>query len=711
MPEVASITDIRSIALVGNPNSGKSSLFNHLTGLNQQVGNYPGVTVDKKTGSMRLPNDSEVEVTDLPGTYSLHPQSLDEAIVLRELLHPTKLPPDLIIYTADAENLARNMLLFTQIRDLGYSMVLALTMPDRVKKAGRTIDKEALSQKLDCPVFVFNGMTGEGLEEIKDYLTFPKGPQQSLDAFQPGKEATEFIAEAKEILGTESDYRTWVHMINPVEFLELEEEKAKQLTALKQQFSDQIPVWRRRDTQNRYMILNRLVRSVTSGPDELSFPKWDKFDRFITHPVFGYLTFLAILFIVFQAIFTIAAYPMDWIDAAFSWASGAVSQNLPDGIITNLISEGVIPGLGGVVIFIPQIAILFFFIKLMEETGYMSRVVFLMDRLMRPFGLNGKSVVPLMSGVACAIPAIMATRNIENWRERMITIMVTPFMTCSARLPVYTILIALMVPAHLTWGPFGVQGLLLLGMYLLGLIAALASALILRIFIKADTAGSFLVLEMPVFRKPNWRNVLYAIVEKTKTFVFNAGKIIFGISIVLWVLASYSPQPEKVESGVLSLQEEYSELPAEELQYKIQSYKLEQSFAGRIGHFIEPVIAPLGYDWKIGIALVTSFAAREVFVGTLATIYSVGQDETNEKSLLEKMRGEKNPKTGGPRYSIPTLVSLLFFYAFAMQCMSTIAIVKRETKTWKWPLIQLIFMTGLAYLSAFAAYQIVSVIS
>jgi ferrous iron transport protein B len=396
---------------------------------------------------------------------------------------------------------------------------------------------------------------------------------------------------------------------------------------------------------------------------------------------------------------------MDWIDMGFAWLSGTLSSALPEGILNDLLTEGVVPGLGGVVIFIPQIAMLFFFIKLMEETGYMSRVVFLMDRLMRPFGLNGKSVVPLMSGVACAIPAIMATRNIENWRERLLTIMVTPFMTCSARLPVYTILIALMVPAGLSWGPFGVQGMVLLAMYLLGTLAALLSALALRLFIE-PTIPSFLILEMPVYRKPNWRNVGYSIVEKTKTFVFNAGKIIFGISIVLWFLASYSPNPSKVEAGVETIKENPNGLTQQEINYSLQSYRLEQSFAGHMGRFIEPIIEPLGYDWKIGIALVTSFAAREVFVGTLATIYSVGADDADERSILSKMQREKDPKTGDLRYSAATCISLLLFYAFAMQCMSTLAIVKRETKTWKWPMIQLVYMSVLAYVVALVGYQV-----
>lgn len=701
---------VSSIALVGNPNSGKSSLFNFLTGLNQQVGNYPGVTVDKKTGSTKLDQGQIIEVTDLPGTYSLHPQSLDEAIVLKELLIKKGSKPDLVVYTADSENLARNLLLFTQIRDLGYPMILALTMPDRVKKAGREIDIQKLSKALSCPVVSFNGISGEGLEELKSSIPTASLNQKPLLDFEPEAEATESIRALREHFNLSNDYQAWTFLVNDPAIVLFSDTELDFLNQQKRSIKDKLVVWRRRDTLRRYTALNRIVRSVMTGPNSLEFPGWDRFDRFLTHPVSGYSTFLLVLLVVFQAIFTVAAYPMDWIDMGFAWLSAATNSALPEGMISDLLTEGIIPGLGGVVIFIPQIAMLFFFIKLMEETGYMSRVVFLMDRLMRPFGLNGKSVVPLMSGVACAIPAIMATRNIENWRERLLTIMVTPFMTCSARLPVYTILIALLVPAGLSWGPFGVQGLILLSMYLLGTLAALLSALVLRLFIE-PTIPSFLILEMPVYRKPNWRNVFYAIIEKTKAFVFNAGKIIFGISIVLWFLASYSPKPKQVEQRVAKIEANELGLAEEDVSNKVQSYKLEQSFAGHLGRFIEPVIEPLGYDWKIGIALVTSFAAREVFVGTLATIYSVGADDADERSILAKMGREKDSKTGAMRYSAATCISLLLFYAFAMQCMSTVAIVKRETKTWKWPMIQLVYMSVLAYVAALIGYQLTVLLS
>lgn len=702
MSETIVQNEVKRIALVGNPNSGKSSLFNHLTGLRQQVGNYPGVTVDKKSGKLKLESGRELEVLDLPGTYSIHPQSLDEAIVLKELLDKEENRPELIVYTADAENLSRNLLLFSQINDLGYSCILVLTMPDRVKKAGKEVDLESLSKSLGCPVVQFNGVSGEGLDQVKEAIEnySPAGRMEPLIKTEED-EADQALEEISEIFPDLIDKERWYYLFDPPKYLPVNEEQAQRLTTVQEKYMERIPTWRRRDTMNRYVWLNRLVRSISSGADQ-KHPKWDAFDRFVTHPFWGYLIFLSILFVVFQAIFNFASYPMDWIDAGFAWLSSTVNNTLPEGILNDLICEGVIPGLGGVLIFIPQIAILFFFIKLMEETGYMSRVVFLMDRLMRPFGLSGKSVVPLMSGVACAIPAIMATRNIENWRERMLTILVTPFMTCAARLPVYTILIALMVPADLSYGPFGVQGLVLLGMYLIGTGAALLSAMFLRLFVKAQSKSA-LILEMPVYRVPNWKNVGISVYEKSKSFVVNAGKIIFIISIVLWFLASYSPTPKKLDDALAAIPTE--ELSEEELDYKEQSVKLEYSYAGRIGQFIEPVIAPLGYDWKIGIALVTSFAAREVFVGTLATIYSVGSDAEDERSIMEKMKNERNPETGKPRYSAATIFSLLIFYAFAMQCMSTVAIVKKETKTWKWALFQLFYMSGLAYVLALLAYQ------
>jgi ferrous iron transport protein B len=423
--------------------------------------------------------------------------------------------------------------------------------------------------------------------------------------------------------------------------------------------------------------------------------------------VWGYLIFFAVLFLIFQSIFAWAQIPMDFIDQSFTLLSNMVDENLPDGPLFDLISQGVIPGIGGIIIFVPQIAILFACISILEESGYMARVVFLMDKIMRKFGLSGKSVVPLISGLACAIPAIMATRTIDNWKERLITIFVTPFMSCSARLPVFTILVALIIPENKIFGFFNFQGLVLMGLYILGFLAALLSAMALKLLIKTRER-SYLIMELPTYRRPRWANVGYTILEKTKAFVFEAGKIILAISIILWVLASYGPGLNMNEARLRVQTEVASEnLTEDQIQDRVAAYKLEHSYAGIIGKSIEPIIKPLGYDWKIGIALITSFAAREVFVGTVATIYSLGSSE-DQVTIKTRLKSEINPETGGPRYTPAVGLSLLVFYTLAMQCMSTLAIVKRETKGWKWPALQLAYMTALAYLSAFLVYQILA---
>ena len=393
---------------------------------------------------------------------------------------------------------------------------------------------------------------------------------------------------------------------------------------------------------------------------------------------------------------------MDLIEVAFAQMSEWIKRTLPIGDFTNLLAEGVVPGLGGIVIFIPQIAFLFLFIAVLEETGYMSRVVFLMDRIMRRFGLSGKSVVPLISGTACAIPAIMATRNIENWKERLITILVTPFTTCSARLPVYLIIISLIIPEYRVLGVFSLQGLTLTLLYFLGFASAIVSAFLLDRFLKVPSR-SFFLIEMPNYKVPILKNVLVTMIEKTKSFVFGAGKIILAISIILWVLASYGPGDFNRAEEIVTAEYTNENSTEQDRDLAIVSYKLEHSYIGILGKGLEPLVAPLGYDWKIGIALVSSFAAREVFVGTLATIYSVGND--SEETIRNRMAAEINPVSGEPRFNFASGVSLLLFYAFAMQCMSTLAVVRRETNSWKWPLYQLIFMSTLAYIVALAAYQ------
>ena len=701
-------SDIPKIALVGNPNSGKSSLFNHLTGLNQKIGNFPGVTVDKKTGYCKLDDHTKAEIVDLPGTYSIYPNSTDEKIVYDILGNKADpLHPDIVVVIVDASNFKRNLLLFTQIHDLNIPCILVLNMMDIVEKTGLAIDAHKLSAELGVPVIPMKARKGQGIDVLKKAL-LENLEQDFRPIFNAHDLAPEAIDAVKETFSVNDDYVAY-QMLQQYRINSSLTENEKNLIAdiaEKHQFNrDDL---RRKETLERYAAINHFIDGAVKETFAQLPKRWtQKLDRVFTHKIWGYLIFLSILFLIFQSIFAWATVPMDFIDLTFSELSIFLKSQLPEGALTGLLTEGIIPGIGGIVIFIPQIAILFAFISILEETGYMSRVVFLMDKIMRKFGLNGKSVVPLISGVACAIPAIMATRTIENWKERLITIFVTPLMSCSARLPVYTILIALIIPEKTIGGVFNLQGLALMGMYLLGFVAAIVSALIMKLILKTRER-SFLVMELPTYKMPRWKNVGLTMYEKSKTFVFEAGKIILAISIVLWVLASYGPG-DKLERAEEIVAQTYSQenLTQEELENKVESFKLENSYAGIFGKAIEPAIKPLGYDWKIGIALITSFAAREVFVGTMATIYSIGNVE-DESTIKSRMRNEINPETGKKRYDFATGLSLLVFYAFAMQCMSTMAIVYRETKGWKWPMLQLGYMTALAYICALVIYQTLS---
>jgi len=656
--------EISKVALVGNPNSGKTSLFNLLTGLNQHVGNYPGVTVDKKVGYMRLASGQKVTIIDLPGTYSIYPRSDDEKVVI-DLLSKPEHPnyPEVIVFVADSAHLEQNLLLFTQIYDLRIPVILTLNMTDVAQRRGVKIDIEKLSEMFGgINVIQLNSRKGNGIDNLKKLLLDFK----SSNSFYP------FYAENSDT--------ALANLENPAAQIE--------------------------ETNERFKKIRKYLNFVEEKPDNARRSVSRKVDKVLIHPFAGYVIFLGILFAIFQTIYSVAEVPMDLIDGVFFSSSHWLKENLPAGILTNLLAEGIVPGLGGVVIFVPQIALLFLFIVVLEETGYMSRVVFIMDKLMRPFGLNGKSVVPLISGVACAIPAIMATRTIHHWKDRLITIMVTPLMSCSARLPVYTLLIALVIPDVLIFGIFNLKGMVLLGLYVLGLIAALIVATIFKFFLKTNEK-SFLVMEMPGYKLPYFKNIVYTIWEKTSIFVWEAGKIIMAISIILWVLASYGPG-NKMEEAVSQIEMPKNIVDQDKYETKVSSARLANSWIGHLGHIIEPVIVPLGYDWKIGISLITSFAAREIFVGSMATIYSVGQDFDEGSSLIERMRSEINPSTGLPVYTLASGVSLMVFYVFAMQCMSTLAIVYRETKSWKWPLIQTVYMTVLAYLSALLAYNILA---
>lgn len=696
--------------MVGNPNSGKSSLFNYLTGLNQKIGNFPGVTVEKKSGVCVLDEKTSAEIIDLPGTYSIYPRSLDEQIVADVLLdHHSPASPDKVVVIVDATNLKRGFLLLSQIIDIGLPTVLALNMMDLAAKAGMSYDLKALSKKLGIPVVPINARKGIGLDELKRVMGTPQAPaEKQINAVW--KEVEQPVRELRAQLGVDNDYEAYQFLEQPKSLKFLTKDKQKVVEEISARYNFFPGKFQGAETIQRYSYIQGLLNEVTLKASDDAWKKNStRLDRVLLHKVWGYVIFLTILFLIFQSIFAWAQIPMDFIDGLFAELSSYLISVLPEGPISSLLAEGIVPGIGGILIFIPQIAILFAFISILEESGYMARVVFMMDKIMRKFGLNGKSVVPLMSGVACAIPAIMATRTIDNWKERTITILVTPLMSCSARLPVFTILIALIVPNQKALGFFNLQGLALMGLYLLGFFAALGSAWIMKLLIRVKER-SFLIMELPTYRIPKWSNVGYTIVEKTKAFVFEAGKIILAISIILWVLASYGPGDAMKNAEKVVLEESKNlRLTEDALADRVAAYKLEHSYAGIIGKGIEPAIRPLGYDWKIGIALITSFAAREVFVGTMATIYSIGSvSESDTATIQERLKAEVNPETGGPRFTPAVGFSLLVFYTFAMQCMSTLAIVYRETKGWRWPLIQLTYMTALAYFSALLVYQVLS---
>ncbi|WP_421977308.1 ferrous iron transport protein B [Roseivirga seohaensis] len=696
------------IALVGNPNSGKTTLFNLLTGLNQKTGNFPGVTVDKKSGFSKLPDGTTAEIIDLPGTYSIYPKTLDEQIVQDILLDPEHSQyPDKVIVVTDASNLKRNLLLFTQIRDLGIPLVLVLNMMDVAQLKKLNIDLRGLSIDLGVKIIPTNSHSGDGIAALKEALTQPlvKSKRPFYDIYDLAPKTIDAIKTEFDLT---ENYRAYQYAQQSVRLNFLNDKEKETIAKIKNEngFYD-VPT-QSQETLGRYQFISDIVdRNVKNSRDPLKKSVSQKIDRVVTHPVFGYLIFFTVLMLIFQAIFAWAEGPMNLIEGSIAEFSGWVKDILPEGILSDLLTDGVLAGLAGVLVFIPQIAILFAFIALLEESGYMSRAVFLMDKLMRKVGLNGKSVVPLISGMACAIPAIMATRNIESWKDRLITIFVTPFMSCSARLPVYAILIGLVVPEQQVLGVFNLQGLVLQALYLLGFLAAIGSAYVMKLILKTGQK-SYFIMELPGYKIPSWKNIGLTIYDKSKTFVLEAGKIIIAISIVLWVLASYgfndnfrnAEEIVRQKVGVNTSQEEY--------EVALSSYKLEHSVAGSFGKIIEPAIRPLGYDWKIGIALITSFAAREVFVGTMSTIYSIGASDDDEVTIRERLREEKNPETGGAMYTPAVAFSLMVFYAFAMQCMSTLAIVYRETKGWKWPIIQTIYMTAVAYISAFITYNIFS---
>ena len=691
-----------NVALLGNPNTGKTSVFNRLTGLTQKVGNYPGITVEKKEGVCKLNRTTKAHLLDLPGTYSLNASSMDESVVIELLLNKnSKDFPDVAVVVTDVENLKRNLLLFTQVKDLEIPTLLVINMSDQMKRKGISLDIEALEKQLDTKIALISTRENEGVEELKKLILNYRqlSTQHSISLTSIDEE---YFKNLEKAFPNQSLYKLWLVITQDVNFAKIDRKRVSDATNFKTQSESYLKRLQQKETVKRYQFINSVLKTTLVIDRASATDLRSRLDRVLIHKFWGYVIFFVILMTIFQSIFDWSSIPQDFIDTTFATLSELVKTKLPQGVFTSLLAEGIIPGLGGIVIFIPQIAFLFLFISVLEETGYMSRVVFLMDRGLRRIGLSGKSVIPLISGTACAIPAVMATRNIESWKERLITILVTPFTTCSARLPVYAILIALVIPEGSFLG-MNYKGLTLMGLYLVGFGMALLSAWILSKTLKINSK-SYFVVEMPNYKLPLLKNVGITVWEKTRTFVTEAGKIILAISILLWILASYGPGNDFSNAAEI-VETQYPELSGEVLENKINAYKLEHSFIGILGKAIEPAITPLGYDWKIGIALISSFAAREVFVGTLATIYSVENDA--EETIKNRMASEVLPN-GQPLFNLASGISLMLFYAFAMQCMSTLAIVKKETNTWKWPMVQLFGMTLLAYVVAFSTYQILS---
>ncbi|PKP27147.1 MAG: ferrous iron transport protein B [Bacteroidetes bacterium HGW-Bacteroidetes-2] len=692
-----------NVALIGNPNTGKTSVFNQLTGLKQKVGNYPGITVEKKQGICSLPRGLKATILDLPGTYSLNACSLDENVVIELLLNKNdKDFPDVVIVVADIENLKRNLLLFTQIKDLGIPTILAINMADQMARKAISVNIKILEEKLQTKIVLISSRKNTGFEQLKDLITNYSflSTKPCINASQI---APDYFDRLQKAFPNQELYKLWLVINQDVNFGKLNRQTLVVPTDFKTESNANLKRLQQKETILRYLFINKILKETVLIDKGNAKDFQSKLDRILIHKFWGYIIFFSILMLIFQAIFDWSRYPMDFIDVQFAALSEWTKTALPEGVFTNLIAEGIIPGLAGVIIFIPQIAFLFFFISILEETGYMSRVVFLMDKIMRRFGLSGKSVVPLVSGTACAIPAIMAARNIESWKERLITILVTPLTTCSARLPVYLIIISLVIPQQRIFGIFSLQGITLMLLYLLGFSAAIFSAFLLDKILTIKNK-SFFVIEMPNYKFPLPKNIIYNVIEKTKAFIFGAGKIIMAISIVLWVLASFGPGDFNKAKEIVSAKIASQNLSSENLDTEIASFKLENSYIGIMGKAIEPVVKPLGFDWKIGIALISSFAAREVFVGTLATIYSVGSNE--EETIKNRMAAEINPVLGTPLFNFASGISLLLFYAFAMQCMSTLAIVKQETNSWKWPIWQFFSLTTIAYITALIAYQL-----
>ena len=697
------------IGLLGNPNAGKSSLFNHLTGLTQKVGNFPGVTVDIKVGHLKV-GEEKVQIIDFPGIYSLFPSSQEEKMVVSTLLNPdAPKRPDRIIYVIDSNQINKHFLLLSQLLELDIPILVVLNMMDIARDNGLEIKAKELEAFLNLPVVEVSSRTMEGYgllkEGIQKLLNVETGSPVRFYRFN---EAEKIVAdqvskklEIKNLYQAKliAHHHDWLGFISKEEHQFINELcRINSFNNLNLQINE---------TMRRYddfsIKLSRYVVDKSSKGQNIT----DKIDRLTTNPVIGPLIFFGILFFIFQAIFEWSSFPMDMIDHGFNDSGERLKEILPQSWVTEMLIDGLWTGLGGILVFVPQIALLFFLITILEETGYMARAVYMFDRIMQKFGMNGRSIVALISGGACAIPAIMSTRTILNWRERLITIFVTPLISCSARIPVYTVLIGLCIPDKLILGYFNLKGLVFFSIYIVGIVVTLLAAFFMKMILKSSER-SFLMIEMPEYKWPSWKNILLNVYEKVRSYVFEAGKVIIVIALLLWFLASYGPK-SKMADGYALAQKEAAEkqLNPTETNALANAYKIENSYAGILGKAFEPVIKPLGYDWKIGIALICSFAAREVFVGTMATIYSI-EDTEDSQTLLARMQNAVDPKSGRKIYTLATCLSLITFYTFALQCMSTLAVTHRETRSWKWPILQFSIFGLLAYISSFIVFQIFS---
>lgn len=698
------------IALVGNPNSGKTSLFNALTGLHQKVGNFPGVTVDKKVGHCEITPSLSAVIIDLPGTYSLYPRREDEWVAYRVLMQQDKkIHPNMVVLVADASNLKRNLLFASQIIDLKIPVVIGLTMLDIARSKGIRVNVEELERSLGVPVVPINPRKNKGIAQLKKAVELTALQQYKVPArnfIESASLAEKAVSGVQEILPDLSDYRAIHYLINHESFI-LPTDLQIKIETIEQENQFNHTRVQAEEILQRYHRIKQVMQHTVTEPDPLQKKLFtERLDDVLLHRTWGYVILTVVLFFLFQSIFWLAEYPMRLIEWSFATIGTQISNAMANGWFSNLLVNGLLAGLSGIFVFVPQIMILFGLITLLEDTGYMARISFLTDKIMRKVGLNGKSVMPMISGFACAVPAIMSARNIENKKERLLTILITPLMSCSARLPVYTILIALVIPQKYFLGFLSLQGLVMMGLYILGLAMALLVSYIAKWFIKIKEKSIF-ILELPVYRSPRWNNIVITMLQKARIFIVDAGRIIMLISLILWALSSFGPGGS-IDKVSAQYEQQIQQNPSQKqtLQQHKQTAMLENSYAGILGKAIEPVIRPLGYDWKIGIALITSFAAREVFVGTMATLYSVGDDDSEEGLLLRQKMQQARRADGSKVYTLATGLSLMIFYVFAMQCMSTLAIVRRETGSWHWPMLQLVYMTGLAYLMSLLVYQL-----